>query len=231
MFLHTLSTGSVGNCYILNASNGERLIIELGVHFKEIKKALNFDLNSVVGCLVSHSHNDHAKEIKQALRSGIEIIDWETWGTIELNENFYIATFELFHDVPCNGYLINHHESGKILFATDTFMIKQKFNFPIHQFIIEANYCEEILNEKEVLGIGNTYVSDRVRRSHLSIQNCIKFLKEQDLSECQNIILIHLSDSNSDEKRFIQMVKNEFPFVNVTAAQKNQIVKLNKDPF
>lgn len=250
MFLHTLSTGSVGNCYILNTSNGERLIIELGVHFKEIKKALNFDLNSVEGCFVSHSHLDHAKEINTAMKSGMKVYsNTETFqktglsiksefqneindfsGVLKLNK-FSFFYFWLNHDVDCNGYLINHEESGTILFATDTFMIKQKFNFPIHQFIIEANYCEEILREKELKGIGNTYVSDRVRRSHLSIQNCIKFLKEQDLSECQNIILIHLSDSNSDEKRFIQMVKNEFPFVNVTAAQKNQIIKLDKNPF
>jgi len=250
MYLHTLSTGSVGNCYILNASSGERLIIELGVNIKEIKKALNFDLNSVEGCLVSHSHLDHAKEINTAMQSGLKVYsNTETFqktglsiksefqneindfsGVLKLN-NFSFFYFWLNHDVDCNGYLINHEESGIILFATDTFMIKQQFNFPINHFIIEANYCEEILNDKERLGIGNTYVSDRVRRSHLSIQNCIKFLKRHDLSECMNIILIHLSDSNSDEKRFVEMVKKEFPFVEVTAARKDQIVNLNKNPF
>jgi phosphoribosyl 1,2-cyclic phosphodiesterase len=230
MYLHTLSTGSVGNCYILNASSGERLIIELGVNVKEIKKALNFDLNRVEGCLLSHAHLDHSKSFDEAEKSGIEIIDWNSQGFGEFKK-FKWATFDLFHDVPCNGYLINHEESGTILFATDTFMIKQQFNFPINHFIIEANYCEEILNEKERLGIGNTYVSDRVRRSHLSIQNCIKFLKRHDLSECRNIILIHLSDSNSDEKRFVEMVKKEFPFVEVTAARKDQIVNINKNPF
>jgi phosphoribosyl 1,2-cyclic phosphodiesterase len=230
MQLHTLSTGSVGNCYILNASSGERLIIELGVNFREIKKALSFNLNSVEGCLVTHSHLDHSKSFNDCDMSGIEIIDWNTEG-FGYFEKFQWSTFKLFHDVPCNGYLISHEESGIILFVTDTFMIKQQFDFPINHFIIEANYCEEILNEKEILGIGNTYVSDRVRRSHLSIQNCIKFLKRHDLSECRSIVLIHLSDSNSDEKRFVEMVKKEFPFIEVNAAIKNQFLALNKKPF
>lgn len=230
MKLHTLSTGSTGNCYVLTASTGERLLLEVGVNIKEIKKAVDFDLKSIEGCLVSHAHVDHSKSLKEVEKLGLEIIDWNTTGFADFDK-YKWCSFDLFHDVPCNGYLINHSESGTILFATDTFMIKQRFNFPIHQFIIEANYCEDILNEKELMGIGNTYVSDRVRRSHLSIQNCIKFLKEQDLSECQNIVLIHLSDSNSDEKRFVQMVQKEFPFVTVTAARKNQIINLNKNPF
>ena len=232
MKLHILNTGSVGNGYVLESDNSELLIIEAGVKLIDFKKAVNFNIEKISGMLVSHEHLwlDHSKYFKDYECLGIEIIDWNSQGFGEFKK-FKWATFDLFHDVPCNGYLINHEESGTILFATDTFMIKQQFNFPINHFIIEANYCEEILNEKERLGIGNTYVSDRVRRSHLSIQNCIKFLKRHDLSECRNIILIHLSDSNSDEKRFIEMVKKEFPFVEVTAARKDQIVNINKNPF
>lgn len=53
--LHCVSTGSVGNSYILDV-NGEKLILELGVRWKDILKALDFNLEGVSGVLVSHAH-------------------------------------------------------------------------------------------------------------------------------------------------------------------------------
>ena len=55
MKLKVISTGSIGNSYLLE-SNTDTLIIECGVLFKDIKKALNFDLKSVAGCLITHEH-------------------------------------------------------------------------------------------------------------------------------------------------------------------------------
>lgn len=53
--LKCLSSGSIGNAYILEC-NGERLLLELGVKWQEILKGLNYKLGDVVGVLVSHSH-------------------------------------------------------------------------------------------------------------------------------------------------------------------------------
>ena len=53
--LITVGSGSSGNSYILECEN-ETLLLELGVGWNEIKKALNFDLSKVVGVCVSHSH-------------------------------------------------------------------------------------------------------------------------------------------------------------------------------
>lgn len=55
MKLKVLGSSSKGNCYLLE-SDKEVLIIELGISFKEIKKALNFDISKVVGALVTHEH-------------------------------------------------------------------------------------------------------------------------------------------------------------------------------
>ena len=51
--LKVISSGSVGNAYILDCGN-EQLIIELGVSWKEILNELNYDLKKVRGCLASH---------------------------------------------------------------------------------------------------------------------------------------------------------------------------------
>ena len=53
--LKVLNSGSSGNGYLL--TNGkETLILECGVKFAECKKALNFDISSIVGCTISHEH-------------------------------------------------------------------------------------------------------------------------------------------------------------------------------
>lgn len=56
MKLNCIATGSNGNCYILESSTGEKLILDCGVGIKEIKKGLNWDIRSVSGVIVSHAH-------------------------------------------------------------------------------------------------------------------------------------------------------------------------------
>lgn len=53
--LITVGSGSSGNSYILECDN-EILLLELGVSWKEILKALDFKLDKVVGVCVSHAH-------------------------------------------------------------------------------------------------------------------------------------------------------------------------------
>lgn len=55
MILKCLGSSSKGNCYLL-IGDSETLIIEAGIKFKEVKKALDFDLSNVVGCCISHEH-------------------------------------------------------------------------------------------------------------------------------------------------------------------------------
>ena len=50
-----LSSGSQGNCYLLETKD-ETLILELGIGWKDILKGLNYNLQNVSGVLVSHSH-------------------------------------------------------------------------------------------------------------------------------------------------------------------------------
>jgi hypothetical protein len=56
MKLHCLNSGSEANGYILEASNGDSLILEAGVRSIEMKKALNFDISKIQGLLLSHQH-------------------------------------------------------------------------------------------------------------------------------------------------------------------------------
>lgn len=244
MKFEVLNSGSRGNCYILTASNGQKLIIEAGVKIEKINQALNFEFGSVVGCLVSHSHKDHALSVGDLLQQGIKVFAnshvHETtktkfgfnFNTIEEMKRFEVGEFSVFsipmkHDVPTLGFLINHSESGLILFATDTYFVNFDFReLDLKHLIIEANYTEEKLSIDD-------YVSERVRRSHLSIESLLKIIETRiEKTSVENCLLIHLSDSRSDEKEFIRKVDEAFfGFANVSAAVPGLNIKLEKSIF
>lgn len=51
--LQVIGSGSSGNAYILQCNN-ETLLIELGVPWKDVLKSLNYKIEDVAGCIVSH---------------------------------------------------------------------------------------------------------------------------------------------------------------------------------
>lgn len=50
-------------------------------------------------------------------------------------------------------------------------------------------------------------MKQRLHTSHMSIKNAIRILRRSDLSATKDIMLIHLSDGNSDQKRFVKDVR------------------------
>ena len=120
--------------------------------------------------------------------------------------NFKVFPFEVMHDVPCVGYLIEHPECGKVLFVTDTYAMQYRFTGVTH-WLIEANYADDILTENILEGRIPQAMRKRLLTSHMEIDNTKEVLISSDLSKTRNIVLIHLSDGNSDERRFIAECK------------------------
>lgn len=56
MRLRCMGSGSNGNCYALIANSGETLLLDLGISENEIKIGCDFNLKSIVGACVTHSH-------------------------------------------------------------------------------------------------------------------------------------------------------------------------------
>ena len=56
MYFRQHYSGSSGNLYEVVANNGDKLLIEAGVKWSEVLEALDYDLKSVKGCLLSHEH-------------------------------------------------------------------------------------------------------------------------------------------------------------------------------
>ena len=93
--------------------------------------------------------------------------------------------------------------------------------------MIECNYSLDILNEN---GTIPNIVRNRTIKSHMSYDTCKETLLANDLSIVNNIVLIHLSDNNSDAERFrkgIEEATGKTTFV----AKKGLKIEFNKTPF
>lgn len=245
MQLHVINSNSNGNAYILQ-NDQEALLIECGVRFEKIKQALKFNLRKVVGALVSHEHLDHAKAIEDVQKVGIKVYaSAGTFKALEINSHrsvvvkngqevkiggFKVLPFDVKHDVaePL-GFLIHHAETGLILFLTDSYFSEYKFP-GLNNIIIEANYCQTILDQRLSNGENPKFLRDRVITSHMSLATCKGLLMANDLSAVNNIVLIHLSDSNSHADRFRKEVAETTGKV-VHIATPGLTIPFNKKPF
>lgn len=225
MELHVIGSGSKGNSYFLRSNSGEVLLLEAGVRFDEVKKALDFNIQNVIGCLVTHEHGDHAKHVRDIENAYIPT--YMSAGTYAQTDDkgynrmrsivepmtmfhlgdFKILPFDVQHDAAQPvGFLINHQECGNVLFATDTYYLKYRFK-SLRTIMIECNYRQDILDRNVQAGLVNGATRNRIMKSHMSYDTCVKTLLANDLSNVKNIVLIHLSGNNSSCSQFVAGVK------------------------
>lgn len=224
----TLSSGSHGNAYILE-SEDSTLLIEAGLPYQRLiqkvwergKLACN-----LFGCLISHAHGDHAKSAKQIQALGIDVLMSEhcagalgvdgLWPFVRIVQpfessrlgQFYITPFAMKHDVDdgCYGFVIDAPCGGRLCYISDARFTE--YTVPgVTIWAVEANYDPEILRRNVAKGSLDPFVAKRVIESHMSIETTIALLKANDLSRCEKIVLLHLSDGNSDAADFIRRVE------------------------
>ena len=246
MELKILGSSSAGNCYVFD--NGkEALVVECGVAFGKVKESVDFDISRIVGALVSHEHGDHAKMVNKFTESRIPVyMSNGTANKMELGNNklvvgmdehkvVYMGSFKVYpfqtqHDAAEPfGFLIYHEEMGTVLFATDTYYLAYKFD-GLNNIMLECNYKLEILEANIEAGKIPARLRDRTIKSHCSLETCKEILNANDLSLVNNIVLIHLSDGNSDANEFKRVIQRETG-KNIHIAQGGMIIEFNKTPF
>lgn len=249
MKLHVLGSSSSGNCYLFQSEKtGEVLAVEAGVKFNKVKKVLDFNLNSIVGCIVSHEHGDHAKCVGDFINAcipcymsqgtkhalGFSSSYWAK-GLLPFEQvvinGFRVIPFPVQHDAAePYGYLIRHEECGTVLFATDTYFLKYKFP-GLNNVMLECNYSKEILDANFTAGRIDKKRYERTIKSHMSYDNCLLTLQANDLSQVCNILLLHLSDNNSNATEFIYGIERLYPEIEITAATNGLSLTFNKNPY
>ncbi len=211
------ASSSSGNLYRLSDGAGSSLLLECGLPIKKIRQALNHDLHSITACLLTHEHQDHAKAAEDIITSGIDLYCSNgTVGALGISGHrvkiirplrqfsigaWTVLPFETQHDaIEPLGFLIANGED-KFLFCTDSFYIKHRF-IGLTMIAIECNYSKKTLRKDIPLA-----QKKRLLHSHMSLETLLGFLQANDLRMVREIHLLHLSQDNSDEGLFKEIVQ------------------------
>lgn len=203
MQFECLCTGSTGNCYLVNLGSGW-IILDAGCNINRIEK--NINLNEVKFAFLSHNHHDHDKSINELQKRKIKVV----FGNLvddftQVDESLFIFPVE-HGETRCGGCII---QEGKecVLYITDFNLCKWDLSdFKFTSIIIECNYIRNNVLSKE-----NSYVRTRenIYRHH-SMESTIEFLKTLNLSKCEEIYLIHMSQLLGDRLTMGATVYSEF---------------------
>lgn len=238
MNIFCVGTGSSGNCYLLNGGN-ETLILDCGVNIRKIKKSLNWDISRIVAVLCSHVHADHAKAVKDFENMGIPVFapyrSLEPMGFKE-GSRVKVQAFDLtdkngkfMHtnndgsECPCYGFLIEHEDMGKLLYITDTELVKWRFS-GINHILISCNYQKKY--------ISNSAKRNHVLRGHMELETVKDFIKANKSNALRTVILCHLSQDSADPEECLSEVqKTVGEGVKCVCAAAGETVELSQFPF
>ncbi|WP_020621099.1 MBL fold metallo-hydrolase [Paenibacillus daejeonensis] len=217
-----LGSSSAGNAYRITDGH-TTLLLEAGLPYKELQRALSFQVTQLAGCLVTHDHGDHSKAIKDLMRAGVKVytgqgtadalgLSGHRLRAIQAHKSFQIGTwtilpFDVEHDAaePL-GFLLANRDVDKLLFLTDSYYCRYQFAGLTH-LMVECNYALDIVQERVETGQLHPAQMHRLLRSHFGLDHVKDFLRANDISKVEEIWLLHLSDGNSDEERFKREVQ------------------------
>jgi phosphoribosyl 1,2-cyclic phosphodiesterase len=226
MTIDILASSSAGNCYVISGLK-EKIMIEAGILFKLIKEKMNFNFSDVACCLLTHDHGDHAKSIKHILKLGIKVYSSAgTFDALNINDHFAIKidssslietdefrikAFETEHDCPEPlGFIIfSKIEYKKIVFATDTYFLRYRFN-KVNAYMLEVNYITEDLEKAIKDGKINEAGANRIRKSHFNLERIIQFLEKTDTKTTEMIIPIHTSSRFGNNYTIKSTIEKKF---------------------
>lgn len=210
--LDVISSSSEGNGYILRSDN-EVLLIECGVREKDILSALSeSDLGNIAGCIISHKHSDHVRSqtIKKLSSYGVGIFAppsvcemYDKCSPIEHIHKYSIGGFIIMPlrvphgDCECYSYYIKTPDEHSIIFCTDAETFPYSIS-GIDTFLIECNNSVAVCADR-ILNGGDSYASSK---NHMELQETISVLQRHQSPILSHIVLLHLSNGNSDEDMF-----------------------------
>lgn len=229
--IKVLSSGSIGNCYLLE-HNGRVLMLDCGIPYNKILQGLDFNIEKVDGVIVTHCHNDHLLSARDFEKAGIDV-----WKPYEHSITFFkkqigyfkVTSFPLPHDgVENRGFLIEW-DSKRLLYMTDyeycQFLFK-KYN--INYMLIELNYMPELVD------VTSANFSHKIK-GHASSETCYQFIKANVTDNLSAVVLCHLGLGTCNAEKVVADVKDIVPHdVYVDVARQGLIVELtdkNECPF
>lgn len=199
MFYEIISSGSKGNCVIIND-----VMVDCGVPFNSIKEFL-YDVKYL---LLTHIHVDHIRgttlrNIRKLFPKITIIGNYEVhqlFGVDEIanggfpieTEDYTFIPFECEHNVITHGFTWMF-EDKSIIYATDTSSMEHAPDEKYDYLFIESNHDEYKLEQamNQVKGNYNPYLSGK---RHLSTQQAKTFYYTHRRNRDSEFIELHKSE-------------------------------------
>lgn len=243
MILKCGGTGSSGNCYLLEDSGGEKLLIEAGLPYTKISRLIDYRIKGVVGCIVTHSHLDHSQSAQKIATIGVPV--YKPYEQDEKRKSVKFGSYEIksfplidssgrfVHtngdgtECPIYGFLISHPEMGTMVYFTDCEFCRYTFRtHDVRHYLIGVNYQEEYAPIDD----GK---KQHVISGHMSEKTALEFLEANRSNALQNVILCHMSEESCKADELVDHVRKAVETgVNVQVAIPGLQIELYKDcPF
>lgn len=247
--IKVISSSSAGNGYVL-ISNHETLLLELGCKPLEYYSLAD---GSIVGAACSHKHDDHfnPSTVKAMLHRGVPVYIGEKvyegvfdqiaasvpqgdiYGVKRLLTasktdigGFTVQPFEIAHNVPNYGFLIETPSGERIVFVTDAIECRYRFK-DIDCIMVECNHDDDTLLDN----LAENDVSPSHPENHLGLSDCIAFCKANMNPHLKQVVLIHLSHQNINEGFALKSVQDAIPNINVSVAHSGDTFEIESDNF
>ena len=220
MELYVVGSGSSGNCYLIKRDNGKYIALDCGCKWKDVMVGCDWSPIDIEFALVTHSHGDHAKHMRDFERYGIEV-----YGVNDLKSksifkkgDVEVIPFEVPHDVKNYGYLIR--VDGKtIVYMTDFGYCKYTFkSWNVDTFIVACNYTS--MPDSEEANYAHVVMG------HSSLDTVKDILAVNKSDFMKNVILCHTSSSADTELMVSEIKQVVGDNVNVTVARKREVINL-----
>lgn len=200
------------------------VLLDAGLPLRAIQRGLNYHLSDITAALISHSHGDHSKAVKDLRERGIDIYaSAETLKEIGIDgpgtypvaavcgKAFHVGTFsvmpfDVHHDVRNLGYLLSGVNGERLVYITDTYYTDYTFPDVTH-WMIECNYVTDILEHNAATGAIPQAVAHRIPQSHMSLETVCELFRANDMKAAKEIYLLHCSDGNGDAERMKKAVQ------------------------
>lgn len=219
MQIKICNSGSDGNGYAICA-DGETLLLEAGCRFMDMKILLDFNISNIKGLCISHVHSDHYAFHKDYEKAGIKTFKpWEMDEKSQTFGGFKIKAFQVEHDVECYGFYIDV-AGERIVFITDSFFCKYNFaKLRPTILMVECNYSDDLISEN--------YRTDRIYLTHFGLNACTEFILSNKTDALKQVILLHLSSRNANEKAILEKISGAVGnVVKVDIADSKKIIEV-----
>lgn len=218
MKLAVLSSGSKGNCALIQTDN-TKVLIDLGVtksYVEEKLEELEVDPREIKAILITHTHVDHIQGLKVFLKKYhpklyvnkvilsllyeyIDDFDYVLYETPNFTiDDIDVDVIKTSHDVKGSvGFILNNKDKS-IVYITDTGYINNKYFQNLSNrnlYLLESNHDTQMLmNGRYPFHLKKRILSDK---GHLSNMDASYYLSEWIGNDTKTIILAHLSDDNN----------------------------------